>query len=127
MRFFLIAQLVNMRGQSRSSSRWCRVQALMVLLCLGLSQSAILPNEICLACSAFFRTSGCIGNENGVCQMIAFKLLLQLEGQSLCDERPCTGYGQPDTHSCRGIFQCPLDRIDLLGICNGLDFCCRNS
>ncbi|KAK3738272.1 hypothetical protein RRG08_039681 [Elysia crispata] len=82
-------------------------------------------HQVCLGCATLFRAQGCTASPNLLCQLVAFKLLFDLSGTRLCDQRPCTGYGQTTTDSCTAIFNCPPERIDINGVCDGLDLCCR--
>ncbi|RUS87282.1 hypothetical protein EGW08_004962 [Elysia chlorotica] len=106
------------------SPRRVPAQALLLLLCLGLSQCALLINEICFACSTFFRSQDTVRAAH---QRNLLRLLYVLQVSRitavLITSPACTGYGQADTHTCGSIFNCPLDRIDLLGICNGFVLC----
>ncbi|RUS87283.1 hypothetical protein EGW08_004963 [Elysia chlorotica] len=101
----------------------------VALLLIGWFESfdaVILPPEVCAVSSTTYRLAGCIGKNNAFCRLLAFQLNFVFENDPLCVERPCTGFGT-NTHECKGLLDCPLPRIFLPGVCNGLDICCRKA
>ncbi|KAK3790058.1 hypothetical protein RRG08_038755 [Elysia crispata] len=112
------------KHQSLTSSLYGVLFAMVWLQPLN---AVILPTEVCTVSSATFRMAGCIGKGDAFCKLLAFQLIYKFDNEPLCIERPCSGFGLDDTHECKGLLDCPLPRVFLPGICNGLDICCRKS